>query len=429
VVAIHLGRGLDALLAMLASWQVGAAYLPLDPNYPVRRTEMVLRDAAATLVVTGTSGAGSAAIVDLGVPVVVVGDDGGPDDVRPVLASQGGPEDIAYVIYTSGSTGHPKGVEVPHRAVINFLTAMARRPGLGRDDVMLALTSPSFDISVLELFLPLTVGARIVFATDAQARDSLQLADLVATLGVTTVQATPTTWQELVDALPARGLPRLRRALCGGEALTRQLANELCRHADEVWNMYGPTEATVWSLIAEVTREPDGTEVPIGRPIDNTSAWVLDPDANVLAPGIVGELHLGGDGLATGYRGRGDLTAERFAPGPGVTGGQRLYRTGDLVRQRSDGAFEFVGRNDSQVKLRGYRIELDEIAATLRRHPKVADAVVVSRDDGTGPRLVAYVVPAPLPAESAPPASAPSAAESARHVSLEVETSMARGST
>jgi acyl-coenzyme A synthetase/AMP-(fatty) acid ligase len=192
--------------------------------------------------------------------------------------------------------------------------------------------------------------------------------------------------------------------------------------------MYGPTEATVWSLIAPVTEEPDATAVPIGGPIDNTSPWVLDAQGSVLATGIVGELHLGGDGLATGYLGRPELTAERFVPGPPAAGGQRLYRTGDLARLRSDGSFEFVGRNDTQVKLRGYRIEVDEIAATLRGHPRVRDAVVVARDDGAGPRLVAYVVPTEVAAESAAPASPEPAVGSGPQKSLKVDTSMVQGS-
>ena len=247
MVAIYLGRGPRTLLAMLAAWRVGAAYLPLDPGYPARRTEFVLRDAGAALVVTDPLGAASTVLHDLGVPVVVVDDATDTDtDTDTGLAGPrpGGPGDAAYVIYTSGSTGRPKGVVVPHRALINFLASMAVRPGIAADDVVLALTSPSFDISVLELFLPLSAGARIAFATDAQARDPLRLAELIRTHGVTTVQATPTAWQELAAQLPAG--TRVRRALCGGEALTRQLANELCRRADQVWNMYGPTEATVW---------------------------------------------------------------------------------------------------------------------------------------------------------------------------------------
>ncbi|MFF5056780.1 amino acid adenylation domain-containing protein [Micromonospora sp. NPDC000663] len=394
VVAVHFDRSVEALLAMLASWQLGAAYLPVDPTYPRRRIEFILRDAKAQVIVTGPATAPDT-FSALGARVVVVDEvDGDAADAPPLGVPQGGDgEDPAYVIYTSGSTGQPKGVNVPHRAVVNFLTSMARRPGLTQDDVMLALTSPSFDISVLELFLPLTVGARIALASTDDARDPQRLLDLLTEERVTVAQATPVTWDAVLALAPAD--LRLRVALCGGEALTRPLANRLCAVADEVWNMYGPTETTVWSLIARVRPGPEDEVVPIGRPIQNTSAWVLNADGAVLPAGVVGELHLGGSGVALGYRGRPGLTDQRFVEGPPETGAERLYRTGDLVRLRPDGDFEFLGRADSQVKIRGHRIEVDEIASLLRRHPRVKDAVVVTRDDGSGnTQLLAYVVPA-----------------------------------
>ncbi|NES30190.1 amino acid adenylation domain-containing protein [Micromonospora terminaliae] len=401
VVAVHLDRSVEALLAMLASWQLGAAYLPVDPTYPRRRVEFILRDARAQVIVTGPATAPDT-FTALGTPVVVLDEaDGDAADGAPLTATAGGSgEDSAYVIYTSGSTGQPKGVNVPHRAVVNFLTSMALRPGLTRDDVMLALTSPSFDISVLELFLPLTVGARIALASTEDARDPQRLLDLITEERVTVLQATPVTWDGILTLAPAH--LRLRLALCGGEALTRPLANRLSEAASEVWNMYGPTETTVWSLIAPLRPGPDDEPVPIGRPIQNTSAWVLNPDGDVLPAGVVGELYLGGSGLALGYRGRPGLTDQRFVTGPPETGAERLYRTGDLVRLRPGGDFEFLGRADSQVKIRGHRIEVDEIASLLRRHPGVKEAVVVTRDDGSGNRqLVAYVVPAGLGAPAA----------------------------
>lgn len=389
VVALHLDRSIELLIAMLASWQLGAAYVPVDPTYPRRRVEFVLRDVRAQVIITGSPT--SADTFDA--PVVVFGAAGDDAQGPPLTArSEGSGEDPAYVLYTSGSTGQPKGVSVPHRAVVNLLTSMARVPGVTADDVILALTSPSFDMSVPELLLPLTTGARMVVASTTDTRDPQRLLDLVMRERVTMMQATPVTWSGFL-ALAPKNL-RLRLAISAGEALPRTMANDLGRVATQVWNMYGPTETTVYSLIASVPPAADDVAVPIGRPIDNTSTWVLDADLGVLPVGVVGELYLGGAGLALGYRGRPDLTDQRFVVGPPETGGERLYRTGDLVRRREDGCFEFVGRADTQVKIRGHRIEVDEIATLLRGHARIKDAVVVARDDGTGnSQLVAYVVP------------------------------------
>jgi amino acid adenylation domain-containing protein len=387
VVALHMERSLDTLVSMIACWKAGAAYLPVDPTYPEQRTDFVLQDAGVAVVVTTSAHAGS--LPDTGAPVVVVDElvaaDGTPGaDVEPQL------RDLAYVLYTSGSTGRPKGVEISHRALVNFLATMAKTPGIEADDVMLALTSPSFDIAGLELFLPLTVGARVVIAEGDQAVDPEQQIQLVQRHGVTVVQATPVSWRQLLNAVGDR--LSLRKALCGGEAVPRQLADELCRVADQAWNMYGPTETTIWSLVAPIRPGSASAVVPIGRPVANTSAWILDEDLKPLPVGVVGELHLGGLGLARGYRHRPGLTGDRFLPDPLGRGG-RLYRTGDLARLRRDGSFEFVGRQDRQVKVRGYRIELGEIEAVLREHPEVADVAVLVREDEPGDqRLVAYVV-------------------------------------
>ncbi len=392
VVALHLDRSVELLVAMLASWQLGAAYVPVDPTYPRRRVEFVLRDVRAQVIITG-----SATPVDLFDTPVVVFDAAGDDAAAgpPLTArSTGSGEDSAYVLYTSGSTGQPKGVNVPHRALVNLLHSMAQVPGVTADDVVLALTSPSFDMSVPELLLPFTTGARMVVASTEDTRDPQRLIDLVLEERVTVMQATPVTWSGFLALAPEN--LRLRLAISAGEALPRAMANDLCRVATEVWNMYGPTETTVYSLIAQLRPEADDVAVPIGRPIDNTSTWVLDADGGVLPAGVVGELYLGGAGLALEYRGRPDLTEQRFVLGPPETAGERLYRTGDLVRLHDDGCFEFIGRADTQVKIRGHRIEVDEIATLLRRHPRIKDAVVVARDDGTGDRrLVAYVVPGP----------------------------------
>ncbi|MCU7725968.1 amino acid adenylation domain-containing protein [Actinoplanes sp. KI2] len=420
VVALHLDRSWKMLAAMLGVWKAGGAYLPIDPLYPRQRTEYVLIDAEACLIVTDVADLADELNVPA-LPVLRIGDimaasePGGwcpsasesdgwcpsasesdgwcpsasapqPPSPPPAERAATAPEDPAYLIYTSGSTGNPKGVVVPHRAVVNFLASMARAPGCAADDVVLALTSPSFDIAVLELFLPLTVGGTVVIASAEDAVDPHRLAALIASAGVTVMQATPVTWKQLV----ASGEPvRLRLALCGGEQLTRGLANQLLTVAEQAWNMYGPTETTVWSLITPLSRS-DSTVVPIGRPIDNTTVWVLDDNLRECPLGVPGELCIGGAGVALGYHGLPAMTEERFVTGPR---GERVYRTGDVARLNAGGEFVMLGRRDNQVKVNGHRIELDEISSVLRRHELVADAITVVRhDDPDTPRLVSYVI-------------------------------------
>ncbi|HSU81114.1 MAG TPA: non-ribosomal peptide synthetase, partial [Thermoanaerobaculia bacterium] len=308
---------------------------------------------------------------------------------RPVVEVDGA--SLAYVLYTSGSTGRPKGVQVPHGALANFLLSMRERPGLSAADVLLAVTPVSFDIAGLELYLPLIAGARVVIAGREEAADGARFQGLLARSGATVMQATPATWRLLVES-GWRGDGRLK-VLCGGEALPEALAEQLLERAGEVWNLYGPTETTVWSTVERVTA---GRRPTLGRPIANTQAYVLEASGEPAPVGVPGELLIGGEGVARGYFGRPDLTAERFVPDSFRGGGARLYRTGDLVRFRAGGEFEFLGRIDFQVKVRGYRIELGEIEAVLGRHPAVAQAVVTAQGGGTGDaRLVAYVVAAP----------------------------------
>jgi acyl-coenzyme A synthetase/AMP-(fatty) acid ligase len=294
------------------------------------------------------------------------------------------------VIYTSGSTGTPKGVIVPHRAVVNFVTSMAREPGIRADDRLLAVTTLSFDIAVLELYVPLVVGAEVVVATRDTVADGDLLDETIEDHGITVMQATPSTWRLLLGA-GFRGGPGFR-VLCGGEALPRALAARLLDVAGEVWNMYGPTETTVWSTCQRL--EHPLAEVFIGRPIANTSVHVVDAHGQLAPWGSTGELWIGGDGVALGYHGREELTADRFVDNPFRAG--RAYRTGDLVRLRGDGELQYVRRNDNQVKLRGYRIELGEIEAALAALPAVAVATVVVREDQPDDRrLVAYLEAAP----------------------------------
>jgi amino acid adenylation domain-containing protein len=319
--------------------------------------------------------------------------------LTPDAALDARPADPAYVIYTSGSTGKPKGVVVPHRAVVNFLTSMAREPGLAADDVLVAVTTLSFDIAVLELQLPLTLGATVVIASRDEAVDGRALGALLEQHRATVLQATPVTWRLLLETGWQGG--KGFKALVGGETLPRDLADQLIARGVELWNMYGPTETTVWSTCARISDTSNG--ISIGKPIANTTVYILDAQKNLCPVGVPGELCIGGEGVTLGYWNRPELTAERFIPDPfGTAPGAMLYRTGDRARWRNDGTLEHLGRLDFQVKLRGYRIELGEIETAIARHPAIRETVVIVREDAPGDqRLVAYLVaenpPADLP--------------------------------
>jgi acyl-coenzyme A synthetase/AMP-(fatty) acid ligase len=289
------------------------------------------------------------------------------------------------VLYTSGSTGRPKGVEIEHGALTNFLLSMAETPGLEAEDVLLAVTTISFDIAGLELFLPLTVGARVEIASRSTALDAVALGKALESSGATVMQATPATWRMLLESGWA-GDER-RKVLCGGEALGRDFAQRLLPKCGELWNLYGPTETTIWSSAARIE---SAEAVTIGRPIANTRMYVLDRYGEPVPVGVVGELWIGGAGVARGYLKRPELTAERFVEDR--FGGGRMYRTGDLARYLADGRLECLGRTDSQVKVRGYRIELGEIESVLGEHPGIAECAVVVREVNGDRRLVAYVV-------------------------------------
>jgi amino acid adenylation domain-containing protein len=393
LVGLCVERSVEMVVGLLGILKAGGAYVPLDPDYPKERIAFMLADAQIPVLVTQEGLLGR--LPEYGGRVVCLDREGEAIEVcsseRPVI--QTGPEDLAYVIYTSGSTGRPKGVEVPHRGVVNFLTSMARGPELGMEDTLLAVTTLSFDIAVLELLLPLSVGARVVIASREVAGDGVELLKLLTGCGATVMQATPATWRLLIET-GWRGGEGFK-VLCGGEALTQQLAAELMARAGRVWNLYGPTEATVWSTCYEL-QDPEGP-VLIGRPIGNTQVYVLDRYLQPVPVGVPGELYLGGVGVARGYLGQPGLTQERFVPDPfGGEPGARLYRTGDQVRYRADGNLEYLGRLDQQVKIRGFRIELGEVEAVLLEHPRVAQAVVVVREERVGDRrLVAYFVPGP----------------------------------
>ncbi len=394
-VALLLERSVEMVVALLGVLKAGGAYVPLDPDFPPARLSFMLADSQARVLVTQRRLTG---IVEAqGIPAIYIEEER-EAEAPPGVEAIGGlkpatllhnvePENLAYVIYTSGSTGQPKGVAISHRAIVNFLSTMLRRPGLQPSDCMAAVTTLSFDISALELFLPLITGARVEVISRGVAADGQELAARLAACGATVMQATPGTWRLLLAAGWSGGL----KALCGGERLPEDLAAELAARAGEVWNMYGPTETTVWSSVSEV--KGNGERVNLGRPIANTQFYVLNAGMRPVPVGASGELYIGGEGVARGYLNRAELTAERFVPDPwSGEAGARLYRTGDVVRWRG-GELEYVGRGDGQVKVRGFRIELGEVEARLREQASVAEACVVAREErGGGKRLVAYVV-------------------------------------
>jgi amino acid adenylation domain-containing protein/non-ribosomal peptide synthase protein (TIGR01720 family) len=388
-VGICLDRSHDMVVALLGILKAGAVYVPLDPGFPVERVRFMLEDAQVRLLVTQRS---LAATYDGLAPAVLCMDAatdpfaGHEADDLPSHSRSG---DLAYVIYTSGSTGRPKGVQIPHGALVNFLTSMQRTLEIRPSDTLLAVTTISFDIAALELYLPLLTGGRVVIAEGRQASDGMQIGDLIRDSKATIMQATPATWRMMLEAgwQPDPAL----RILVGGEALETKLARRLVDGGGSVWNLYGPTETTVWSTIARLRPGLEG--VTIGSPIANTQVYLLDSQLQMVPVGVAGELYIGGDGLARGYLNRPDWTASRFVPNPfGNSAGGRIYRTGDLCRWLPDGSLEFLGRLDDQVKVRGHRIELGEIEKVLSLHPAILEAAAAVRPDDSGEsQLVAYL--------------------------------------
>lgn len=400
-VGICLERSLEMVIALMAVLKAGGAYVPLDPEYPRDRLRFMAEDAAVAIVLTSEGlsdrfDSQACRILCLDREQKRIAQEVG-HNLPPTATSQ----DLAYILYTSGSTGQPKGVEIPHRALVNFLCSMRQEPGCSAQDVMVSVTTLSFDIAGLELYVPLLVGARVEIVGRAVAMDGWKLRTLCEAVQPTIMQATPATWRMLIGA-GWLGSDRLT-VLCGGEALPPDLAATLLDRSAALWNMYGPTETTIWSTIERIERADQ--EITIGRPIANTEMYILDQFLAPVPVGVSGELYIGGHGLARGYRRRPELTQERFVPHPFSTEPHaRLYRTGDLVRYRPNGRIVHLGRLDHQVKIRGFRIELGEIEAVLSRHPAVRQAVVTAREDQLGlKQLAAYLVcqegQAPSPTE------------------------------
>jgi amino acid adenylation domain-containing protein len=390
LVGICVERSECMVAAVLGTLKAGAAYVPLDPGFPTRRLQTILEEAGLPLLLTERRLADE--LPPHGARLIFLDDlqeERSPAPAPPPLPAVD-PRQPAYVLFTSGSTGRPKGVVVPHSAVVSLIAAISRRPGFSAADTLFAVTTLAFDIATLELFLPLATGARLVVASRDEAADAALLAAAMAAANTTVVQATPATFRMLIDG-GWRGLPGLK-VFCGGEALMRELADAIRARCAELWNLYGPTETTIYSAGGQVAA--GSGPAPIGGPVDNTELYVLDRRLQPMPIGVAGELYIGGAGVADGYLGRPERTAGQFLPDPfSGRSGARMYRTGDLVRRRGDGALEFLGRFDHQVKLRGFRIELGDIEAALDRHPAVRQSVVLAREDTPGDRrLVAYLV-------------------------------------
>ena len=379
-VALCLNRSVTMLAAMFGVLKAGGAYVPVDPEYPAARIGHILDDARAELLLTTTDVLAGLTLPD-GITALCL-DTLPAGEAGPITA--GSVDDLAYVIYTSGSTGRPKGVMVPHRGVLNLSASMIRDLRIEPGDTVGALASYAFDMSIPELLTPLLAGATVAVVPREVSMDPAALSAVLRESGVTVMQATPTTWRLLLDT--GWSAPHMR-VVAGAEAVPPVLAAELAGKVAELWNYYGPTETTVWSVRERIGDAAPDRPLPIGTPLDNTTVHVLDGALRPVPPGVVGEIYLGGDGVTRGYHGRPELTAERFVPDPFGSGG-RLYRTSDLARWRAEGTLEYLGRSDSQVKVRGHRIELAEVETILANHPDVSRAAVTVFDQALAGYLV-----------------------------------------
>ncbi len=404
LVALYMERNTLLIASMLAILKSGAAYIPLDLKYPEDRIKKILLDSQCKLVLTQDSTRclietalsslpctianpkNEVIVPDLSINVLVLDTNGCEEEYHSLSHSNLNIEysatDFAYVIYTSGTTGQPKGVAIEHRSLINILTSIAKTIEFQATDCVLAVTTIAFDISTLEIFMPLIFGGRIVLADQEDLLNTQKLIALIENNNVTIAQATPSLWQLIAQDLKSHRLNI--KVLCGGEALPSSLARDLLHCSNRVWNVYGPTETTVWSTILEINDHTiQDPVVPIGYPIANTQCYILDKKQRLLPRGVIGELFIGGQGVARGYFNSDDLTKQKFIKNPFQTTLEcakgicdRLYKTGDLARWGKDGCLEFLGRNDFQVKIRGHRIELEDIESILKDFPGIEQCLV-----------------------------------------------------
>jgi amino acid adenylation domain-containing protein len=391
-VAVCMERSIDLPMSLLAVLKSGSYYVPLDPHNPSDRLRGILEECQPVALLSDSHVAASlASALNLDeLPILIVDTPRNTNGSLPELPSELHPGNLAYTIYTSGTTGKPKGVRITQAALLNLVCSIWQKPGVVAGDRTLAVAPISFDIATMDMFLPICSGGTLILASREDAVDPYRLARLLKEHDITFMQATPATWRMLV-ASGWIGKKNIKM-ITGGEAIARELANDLIRLGGELWNCYGPTETAIYSGVIRV-KEGSGI-VPVGGPIANTTFYVMDRAGYPLPPGVPGELYIGGVGVSPGYVARPELTAERFVPEIfGVEAGRSVFCTGDLVRIVNGNEFEFFGRLDHQVKLRGFRIELGEIETVLRSHPSLSDAVVVLREDIPGePRLVAYVI-------------------------------------
>ncbi|MDX2367631.1 MAG: amino acid adenylation domain-containing protein [Colwellia sp.] len=382
-IGVNMERSISMIVALIAVLKVGASYVPLDPSFPDDRLRYMAEDSELTLVLRSND---DEHLFDKSIV--------GGINVNTIISTESNlvfskvkqsPSDIIYILYTSGSTGKPKGVQISHKAFLNFILSMAKKPGMTSEDKMLSVTTLSFDISGLEIYLPLVVGSEVLLATKDEGADGRKLKRLIESYNPTIMQATPATWRMLLDS----GLKNCSnmKVLCGGEALNKDLSDALNIETFELWNMYGPTETTVWSTIKLISNNNE--KITVGNAIDNTKLYVFNENMKSVPIGSSGDLFIGGDGVSAGYLNRDDLNKEVFIDYNGET----IYKTGDLACFHEDGQLECMGRSDNQVKIRGFRIELGEIEEVLLKHSDVSLVAVVLNNDGKDKKLIAYIEP------------------------------------